>query len=91
MYIVIGLSGLSDSSHNSCATIEADTVSSIGPLRHIILSYPWSANPERGLLDGSMYLKQLGKYVVLQSSQRISRQLLMHWGSYMFSSRQTVN
>src|SRR5512140_2593801 len=38
MYIVIGLSGLSDSSHRSCATMAADTVSSIGPFRHIIRS-----------------------------------------------------
>src|SRR6478736_4808626 len=40
MYMVIGLSGLSDSSQRSCATIAAETVSSIAPFKHIIRSWP---------------------------------------------------
>ena len=39
MYIVMGLSGLSDSSHSNWATMDADTVSSMDPLRHIMRSW----------------------------------------------------
>lgn len=38
MYRWIGFSGLSASRNNSCATIEADAVSSTSPLRQIIRS-----------------------------------------------------
>ena len=37
--MVMGLSGLSDSSHKSCAIMEADTVSLTAPLRQMIRSY----------------------------------------------------
>lgn len=39
MYMVMGLSGLSDSSQRSWATIAAEVVSSIAPLRHTIRSW----------------------------------------------------
>ena len=39
MYRWIGLEGSSASRKRSWATMEAETVSSMGPLRHIILSW----------------------------------------------------